>query len=117
MKKGDWVVVIVAICFVFIARGELAWNEDMDDAEDSTENDGAEMVINTLPNYNNSISPMGTVVDADGKPVYSTSPLLVVFHNVRVMQEMIGRHERMYQFLLDEFGCKPTSRQLGCFKE
>lgn len=75
------------------------------------------MLVVHNPTYNYTIKPMGEVVDAEGTPIENPKNGDIVLHNMRVMQEMIERHERMYQFLLDKFGCKPTSRQLGCFKK
>ncbi len=131
MKRGNWVVVIVALCCVFVALGLDLSNEETRESkivslskDDITntqpvplEHPESILLVVHNPTYDYTIKPMGEVVDAEGTPIENPKNGDIMLHNMRVMQEMIERHERMYQLLIDKFGCKTTSRVLGCFKE
>lgn len=135
MKTGSLVVVfaIVSLCVVVVAR-KLNSSEETDEISQRAGFFSLNYPVDAIPrsipavithissflntpSYNYTLAPIGEVVDADGTPIEKPLNGDIVLHNLRVLQAMVEKHERMYQFSLENFGCKPYDHGRNCFKE
>lgn len=65
--------------------------------------------------YNNTIEPMGEVVDADGTPIQNPQNGDILVHNMRVLQQKIEKYERMYDFFVKYFVVTRDAHEFSLF--